>query len=235
MVWQQGSTGMADANGKLNLMSAAHTKAFQFLEKVAKAGIASFGNFQTPSIYQLWNTGKCCFLIWADWFTHWNEPGLKPIWGKIGLAKQPVFTSADSHYSMMGGSAYVVPLKAKNPAIGALFGTFQLFEPAALQAGNVSNIYEAILPSAEALWPYVNLDAFRHGMILAPEVHEHSLLVTAAKGAPANYRYPPWYSQASAYYGPAGQSVVKGKLTAAQGQQKAYNDVLTKVVQRYHS
>ncbi len=33
----------------------------------------------------------CCFTVFADWFTHWNEPGMKPLWGKIGLAKQPVF------------------------------------------------------------------------------------------------------------------------------------------------
>jgi hypothetical protein len=80
----------------------------------------------------------------------------------------------------------------------------------------------------------VNLDAYRHARILAASVPEHNLLVTAAKGAPANYRYPPWYSQSFNYYGPAAQLVVKGHLTAAQGQQKAYNDVLTKVVQRYH-
>ncbi len=234
MAWQQHS-GIVDAHGTLNLKAPAYTNAFNYLEKVAKAGIASFGNFQTPGIYQLWNKGTTCFVVYADWFTHWNEPGLKPIWGKIALAKQPVFNPAtDSHYSMIGGSSYIVPLKAKNPQLGALFGTFQLFEPAALKAGNSANIYEAILPAAEALWPDVNLNAYRHARIIAPSIDEHAMLVTAAKGAPANYRYPPWYSQAFTYYGPAVQSVVKGKLTAAQGQQKAYNDVLTKVVQRYH-
>jgi hypothetical protein len=35
------------------------------------------------------------------------------------------------------------------------------------------------------------------------------------------------------YYGPPVRNVLTGKMTAAQAQQQAYNDVLTKVVQRY--
>jgi lactose/L-arabinose transport system substrate-binding protein len=233
LAWQQG-TGIIDAQGKLNLRAKAYTNAFNYLEKAYKAGVVSFGIFTTPALYNSWNQGKTCFLHFADWFSHWNEQGLKPSWGKIGLAKQPVFNPAtDSPYSMMGGSAYTVPLKAKNPELGALFGTFQLFEPAALQAGNAANIYEAILPSAEALWPDVNLNAFRHARIIAPSIDEHSLLVTAAKNAPSHYRYPPWYSNAYNYYGAAVRKVLTGQLTAAQGQEQAYNDVLTKVVQRW--
>jgi len=234
LAWQQHS-GIVDANGKLNLHAHAYTNAFNYLEKAYKAGVTSLGLFTTPSIYSQWNTGKTCFMHFADWFTHWNEAGLKPSWGKYSLAKQPVFNPAtDSVFSNMGGSAYVVPLKAKNPSLGALFGTFQLFEPAALQAGNASNIYEGNLPSAEALWPYVNLDAYRHARILNASVQEHALLVEGAKGIPSNYRYPPWFSQVYPYYGGPVRGVLTGKMTAAQAQEKVYNDVLTKVVQRYH-
>jgi lactose/L-arabinose transport system substrate-binding protein len=234
MAWQQ-HTGIVDAKGNLNLMAPAYTNAFNWLEKAAKAGLFTTYLFATPSLNSIWNKGLCCFTVFADWFTHWNEQGLKPLWGKIGLAKQPVFAPGkDSTSSMMGGSAYVVPLKAKNPELGALFGTFQLFEPAALQAGNVSNIYEGILPAAEALWPDVNLNAFRHKMIINPSIDEHAMLVQAALSAPSNYRYPPWYSQAFPYYAPPVLDVVQGKKTAAQAQEQAYNDVLNKVVKRYN-
>jgi len=234
MAWQQ-HTGIVDAKGNLNLLAPAYTNAFNYLEKAAKAGLTTTYLFTTPTLYNTWNKGLCCFTDFADWFTHWNEQGLKPLWGKIGLAKQPVFNAAtDSPYSMMGGSAYVVPLKAKNPQAGALFGTFQLFEPAALQAGNASVIYEAILPSAENLWPYVNLNALRHKMIINPSIDEHAMLVQAALNTPSSYRYPPWYSEAFNYYAPPVINVIKGKMSAAQAQQQVYNDVLNKVVKRYH-
>ncbi len=233
LAWQQ-HTGLIDANGKLNLQAQAYTNAFNYFEKAYKAGVVKLGTWTTPSLYADWNNGKTCFMHFADWFTHWNEAGLKGSWGKISLAKQPVFnTKTDSPYSMMGGSAYVVPLKAKNPQLGALFGTFQLFEPAALSAGNAANIYEAILPSAEKLWPSVNLDNYRHNMIIAKNIDEHALLVNASKNAPSTYRYPPWYSTTFNYYGPPIRQVLTGKMTGAQAQESAYNNILTKVVQRY--
>ncbi len=235
MVWQQHS-GIIDAKGNLNIMAQEYTNVFQYLEKAAKAGVmAEPALFTTPTLYNTWNKGQVAMIIFADWWSHWNSPGLKPLVGKIGLAKQPVFTPGkDSPYSIMGGSAYVVPLKAKNPAAGAVFGTFQLFEPDALKLGNASLVYSAVLPSAEALWPLVELDAIRHKELLSPTVHEHDMLVTAALGAPASYRYPPWYSQAFPYYSPPVLNLVRGKITAAQCQQQVYNDVLNKVVKRYN-
>ena len=233
LAWQQHS-GIIDAQGKLNLKAQAYTNAFNYLEKAYKAGVTSLGLWQTPSLYKQWNDGTTCFIHFADWFTHWNEPGLKASWGKFALAKQPVFNKAtDSVYSNMGGSTYVVPLKAKNPALGALFGAFQLLEPAALRAGNASNIYEGNLPSAEALWPYVNLDDFRHARIISKSVPEHALLVEACKGIPSNYRYPAWFSQVYPYYGGPVRGVLTGKMSAAQAQQKVYADIQTKVVQRF--
>jgi lactose/L-arabinose transport system substrate-binding protein len=228
LAWQQHS-GMVDAQGNLRLNTQPYTNAFNYLEKAYKAGIVAQTLWQTPSLYAQWNKGQVCFMHFADWFTHWNEPGLKPSWGKIGLAKQPVFSSKDSPYSMMGGSGFVVPIKAKNPELGALFATFQMFDPRALKAGSSGRIYEAILPAAEALWPDVNLVR----PIISKKINEHEMLVTAAKNAPASYRYPPWYARTYPYYGSKVEAVLTGKMTAKQAQAAAYHDVLTKVVQRY--
>jgi ABC-type glycerol-3-phosphate transport system substrate-binding protein len=234
MVWQQHSA-MLDAKGHLNIMAQEYTNAFQYLEKAVKAGVmAPPYLFQTPSLYNTWIKGQVAMIIFADWWSHWNAAGLKPLVGKIGLAKQPVFTPGkDSPFSIMGGSSYVVPLKAKNPEAGAVFGTFQLFEPAALKLGDASLVYSAVLPAAEALWPDVQLDALRHKELLSSSVPEHNMLVKAALGAPATYRYPPWYSQAFPYYSPHVLSLVRGKISAAQAQQQIYNDVLNKVVKRF--
>jgi len=228
LAWQQHS-GIVDAQGNLQLNTQPYTNAFNYFEKAYKAGVVGFSLWQTPSLYSQWIKGEVAFMHFADWFTHWNEPGLKPVWGKIGLAKQPVFSSSDSPYSMMGGSGFVVPLKAKNPDLGALFATFQMFDPRALQAGDSGRIYEAILPAAEALWPDVNLDR----PIIAKDLNEHQMLVTAAKSAPSKYRYPGWYSRIYPYYGPQVEAVLKGQKSAKEAQQAAHNDVLTKVVQRY--
>ncbi len=233
LVWQQRGN-ITDANGKLAIMDQKHTNAFNYFEKAAKAGVVGMGVWTTPGLYNDWNSGKTCFMHFADWFTHWNEQGLKGSWGKIGLAPQPVFNPGkDSPFSNMGGSGYVVPLKAKNPELSALFGVFQLFDPRALKAGNNANIYEATLPAAEDLWPDVNLNDFRHKMIINKDIDEHALLVEGAKQIPGTYRYTPWYSQAHTYYGPPVRQVLTGKMSAAAAQQKAYNDVLTKVVQRW--
>jgi hypothetical protein len=59
------------------------------------------------------------------------------------------------------------------------------------------------------------------------------MLVTAAKNAPSKYRYPGWYSRIYPYYGPQVEAVLKGQKSAKEAQQAAYNDVLTKVAQRY--
>jgi ABC-type glycerol-3-phosphate transport system substrate-binding protein len=233
MVWQQHGN-ITDASGQLAIMDQAHTNAFNYLEKAYKAGVVGMGVWATPSLYNQWNSGQVAFMHFADWFTHWNEQGLKGSWGKIGLAPQPVFhPGKDSPFSNMGGSGYVVPLKAKNPEVSATFGVFQLFDPRALQAGNNAVIYEATLPSAEALWPYVNLNELRHKMIINPSIDEHALLVEGAKQIPGSYHYTPWYSQMMNYYGPPVRNVLTGKMTAAQAQKQAYHDVLTKVVQRY--
>ncbi|HZS89787.1 MAG TPA: extracellular solute-binding protein [Chloroflexota bacterium] len=233
MVWQQHGN-ITDSSGKLAIMDQKHTNAFNYLEKAYKAGVVGMGQFTTPALYNDWNSGKTCFMHFADWFTHWNEQGMKGSWGKIGLAPQPVFNPGkDSPFSNMGGSGYVVPLKAKNPELSALFGVFQLFDPRALQAGNGAVIYEATLPSAEALWPDVNLNDLRHKMIINKNIDEHALLVEGAKQIPGSYHYTPWYSQMMTYYGPPVRQVLTGKMSAAAAQQKAYNDVLTKVVQRW--
>ncbi|HKC73854.1 MAG TPA: extracellular solute-binding protein, partial [Chloroflexota bacterium] len=175
LAWQQHS-GIADAKGNLRLNTQPYTNAFTYLEKAYKAGIVTLTDWATPSLYNLWNKGQASFMHFADWFTHWNEPGLKASWGKIGLARQPVFSSQDSPYSMMGGSGFAIPIKAKNPDLGALFATFQMFDPRALKAGNSGRIYEAVLPAAEALWPDVNLVR----PIISNKINEHEMLVTAA-------------------------------------------------------
>jgi lactose/L-arabinose transport system substrate-binding protein len=234
MAMQQHS-GIVDAKGNLNLLTQPYTNAFNYLEKAGKAGLTCNAHFQTPALYSLWNSGQTCFHHFADWFSHWNAPGLKPLVGKIGLAKQPVFTPGkDTPYSIMGGSAYVVPLKAKNPELGALFGAFQLNDPAALKAGNVSVIYAANLPSSKALWPDVQLNAVRYKELLSPTIDEHSLLVTGSTNAPSTYRYPPWFSEAFTYYAPPTLKVIEGKMSGAQAQQQIYSDVLNKVIKRYH-
>ena len=236
LAWQQ-HTGMANTKGELQLNTTPYTKAFTYFEKVGKAGLATIVPWSTPTLYNAWNKGQTCFMHFADWWTHWNAPGLKPIWGKVGLAYQPVLEHGNSPFSMMGGSAMVVPLKAKRPDLGALFSTFIMFSRASLEASNVRTKagvlyeYEAILPAAEQLWPDVHL----RRAILAPSVRdrEHEMLSTAARGAPATYRYPGWYSRTIPYLAPIITNLLTGKTSAKDAQAKAYHDVLTKVVQRY--
>jgi hypothetical protein len=228
---------MANAKGDLQLNTKPYTNAFTYFEKVGKAGLATIVPWSTPTLYDAWNKGHTAFMHFADWWTHWNSPGLKPIWGKVGLAYQPILEPGNSPFSMMGGSAMVVPLKAKRPDLGALFSTFIMFSRASLEASNVRTKagvlyeYEAILPAAEQLWPDVHL----RRAILAPPVRdrEHEMLATAAKGAPSTYRYPGWYSRTIPYLAPIITNLLTGKMSAKDAQAKAYHDVLTKVVQRY--
>jgi len=172
----------------------------------------------------MWNTGQTCFTCWADWWIG-QDLFLKPIWGKIALAPQPVFAPGDSPYSMIGGSGFIVPAKAKRPDLGALFGAFQLLDPRALRKKS----YQEILPASQALWPELQPDR-RH--LFAPSVKEQEMLTMAALHAPATYRYPAWYSRVFPYYGTKVLAVLSGTMGAQDAQQSAYHDVLTKVVQR---
>ena len=228
MAWQQ-HTGHIDAAGKLNLKAQAYTNSFNYLEKVAKAGVGHMELWGTPSMYNVWNKGQVAFMHFADWFTHWHETGLKPLWGKIGLAKQPVFSATDSAYSCMGGSAWVVPAKAKRPDLGALLGTFFMLDPRGLKAAGNALAWEAILPAAENDWSFTNLTR----PIISKQVNEHNLLVQAAQNAPNTYRYAPWYADSFPYYGGAAvRQVLTGQLSAAAGQAAAYNAVQSNVVAR---
>jgi lactose/L-arabinose transport system substrate-binding protein len=229
LAWQQHS-GHIDASGKLNLKAQAYTNGFNYLEKAAKAGVVGTAIWMNPDLYNKWNKGQVAFIHFADWFTHWNEPGLKPLWGKIGLAKQPVFNAkTDSPYSIMGGSSWIVPKKAKRPDLGALLGTFFMLDPRGLKAAGNNLAWEAILPAAQADWDFSTMVR----PIISKSINEHELLVAAAKGTPTSYRYASWYADSFPYYGgSAVRSCLLGKLSAADAQAKAYNDVQTNVVAR---
>lgn len=234
LAWQQGS-GMADASGKLRLDNAAYTRAFQYLEKAAKAGVVSTGLFATPSLYGLWNQGQACFVHFANWWNYWNAPGLKSLWGKFSIAKQPVFRPGDSPYSMIGGAGFVVPARGKRPDLGALFGSFVLLDRRGFGAAKDFSNYEFVLPAAAPLWDVVKpLQQARHPYpILDPATPVHEMLTVAAKGAPSSYRYPAWYARTFPYLGPKVEAVLKGKMSATDAQAAAYQDVQAKVVARY--
>ena len=229
LAWQQ-HQGHIDAAGKLNLKHQAYTNGFKYLEKAAKAGVVGTAIWMTPDLYNKWNKGQVAFMHFADWFTHWNEPGLKPLYGKIGLAPQPVFnTKTDSPYSIMGGSAWVVPAKAKRPDLGALLGTFFMLDPRGLKASGNNLAWEAILPACQADWDFSNMVR----PIISKSIDEHKLLVKAALGTPTSYRYAPWYADTFPYYGgSAVRSCLLGQLSAADAQNAAYNAVQSNVVAR---
>ncbi len=73
LAWQQ-HTGIIDAHGALNLKAQAYTNAFNYFEKAAKAGVVGTGIWQTPALYNQWNTGQVAFMHFADWFTHGMSP-----------------------------------------------------------------------------------------------------------------------------------------------------------------
>jgi len=235
LAWQQ-HAGMANAQGQLQLNARPYTNAFAYLEKAAKAGLVASAQFQTPSLYKLWLNGQTCFTHFANWWTYWNAPGLKPLWGKVAIRPQPIFAPGDNPYSMMGGSGFVVPAKGKNPDLAALFGTFVLLDPRGFGALKNFDNYESVLPAVQGLWDEVR--PVQQGRkppyaLLAPSIDQHTMLVQAAKNAPATYRYPGWYSQAVPYVATQVQAVLKGQKSAQAAQSAAYHDVLTKVVQRY--
>ena len=234
LAWQQHS-GMGDAAGKLQLDAQAYTNAFTYLEKAAKAGVVSTALFNTPSLFNLWNKGQACFTHYANWWTYYNATGMKPLWGKIGLAKQPVFSSGDSPYSMMGGSGFIVPARGKRPDLGALFGAFMFLDPRGFGAAKDFSNYQTVLPAVQGLWDIVKPIQGPRQLypLLSPAVDQHALMVAAAEGAPTSYRYPPWYSNTFPYLAPKIASVLSGQLGAKAAQQQAYQDVLSKVVQRY--
>jgi lactose/L-arabinose transport system substrate-binding protein len=235
LAWQQ-HAGMANAQGQLQLNARPYTNAFAYLEKAAKAGLVASAQFQTPSLYKLWLNGQTCFTHFANWWTYWNAPGLKPLWGKVAIRPQPIFAPGDNPYSMMGGSGFVVPAKGKNPDLAALFGTFVLLDPRGFGALKNFDNYESVLPAVQGLWDEVR--PVQQGRkppyaLLAPSIDQHTMLVQAAKNAPTTYRYPGWYSQAVPYVATQVQAVLKGQKSAQAAQSAAYHDVLTKVVQRY--
>jgi len=227
LAWQQ-HTALANDAGQLQLNTQPYTNAFTYFEKAAKAGVVTLVPFFTPTMYSTWNTGKTCFMVMADWWSGVAGANMKPIWGKMGIAPQPVFSPGDSPYSIMGGSGFVVPAKAKRPDLGALFGAFMMLDQRSYITQDGVR-YDTILPSATALYDRVNVVR----PLLSPAIHEHALLVKAAKEAPNTYRYPPWYSRAFPYIGPKVEAVLKGQMSAHDAQHAAYQDVLTKVVQRY--
>ncbi len=227
LAWQQ-HTSMADSKGNLQLNTQPYTNALRYFEKIGKAGLATRPSFLTPTMFNAWNTGQTCFTHFADW---WGgvQVGLKPIYGKIGIAPQPVFSPADSPYSIVGGAQFVVPQKAKRPDLGALFGAFMMLDPRAYTVADNAR-YSFILPASESLFAKVRGP---QRPLVTRAIDEHQLMVTAAEKAPTTYHYPPWYARALPYIGPRVNAVLTGKMTADQAQRAMYQDVQSKVIKRY--
>lgn len=232
LTWQQHSGGMADAQGNLRLDAPYYTNAYRYFEKAARAGVAVTAPFG-PTTFNLWNKGQCCFMHFAVWWMTYASAGLKPIWRKLALAKQPIFKQGDSPYSMIGGSGIVVPAKAKRPDLGALFGQFVLLDPRGWQAGQTSGTCAPQLPASSKEWQYTAaLQSAQNCTWLSPSTRQHEMMVYAAQHAPSTYRYPSWYGQTYPYIAPTIVDTLTGKMSAKDAQARAYHDVLTKVVRR---
>ncbi len=227
LAWQQHS-GMIDAKGALQLNTKPYAQAFSYFKKAARANLVAMAAPLEPGLWSMWNKGQTCFVHFADWWTGWLGPGLKPIWGKLAVAPQPVFSSGDSPYSIMGGSAYIVPQRAKRPDLGALFGAFMMLDRRSYLKADLAN-FDTILPSEESLYPYTKVVR----KVVANGASEHDLLVKAALNAPTSYRYPAWYARTYDYIRPNVEAVLTGQMSARDAQNKTYQDVLSKVVQRY--
>lgn len=218
LVNQQQGTGLVDKDDKLTIDTDAFRKALTWIKTVSDEELGARSKFaSTANVAQLDN-GTISLVPWAIWFIFLPQSGLKKSVGQWRVTDLPAWTNGGARSGVMGGSSFVIPLKAKNPDLAWLFYEFAVYEKAGYTKvygpnATYPNGLNTSLPSVKS--------ALKGEALFKPvsQLGNQDLWPVDTKAAldiPAGYRIPAWFNSAANYLGVNMQKMIDGKMEVDQ-------------------
>jgi ABC-type glycerol-3-phosphate transport system substrate-binding protein len=234
LVNQQQGTGLTDADGNLTIDTDAYRNALNWIKTVADEGLGARCKFASTAQIAMADNGTISIVPWAIWFNFLVQTALPKSSGHWRVQQLPSWTSGGARSGVMGGSSFIIPVKAANPDLAWLFYEHALYSPEGIkQDFGPNTVYpdglNTALPSVKsALSGTALFDAL-------PQLGNTSLWDVAAKSSldiPPGYHIPTWFGQAANYLGSNLQLLMDGKMSVDDVISTSVSGITTNLVDR---
>lgn len=216
MVQQQQGTGLVDKNGNLTIETEAFHNALTWTKTVVDENLGVRQTWPSATEIAYLDNNTLSLMPWAIWFSFILQSGIKKSSGKWRVTQLPAWKSGGARSGVMGGSSFVIPIKAKNPHLAWLFYEYAVYNPEGYQKVFGPNstypdgLNTVITSVKSALKPQQPL--FRP----IPQMGDQNLWAQDAQAAleiPPGWRIPTWFDQAVNYLGSNFQQLMDGKMS----------------------
>ncbi|SDS17715.1 ABC transporter substrate-binding protein [Microlunatus soli] len=234
LINQQQGSGLIDKQDNLTIDTPAFRNALTWIRQVAEQGLGARTKFASTSNIAMLDNGTISLVPWAIWFIFLPQSGLKTSVGKWRVAELPAWTEGGARSGVMGGSSFVIPLKAKNPELAWLFYEFALYNKKGYSTvygpnKTYPNGLNTSLPSVKAA---LNGPALFKPVEQLGNQDLWSVDTKAALAIPAGYRIPPWFNQAANYLGVNMQKMIDGSMSVDDVISKSSDQIQKNLVDR---
>ena len=235
LVNQQQGTGLTDADGKLTIDTDAFRTALTWIKQIVDEGLGTRCKFASTSQIAEADNGTISIVPWAIWFNFLVQTALTKSAGHWRVQQLPAWTSGGARSGVMGGSSFIIPVKAAQPELAWLFyehalysaeGIKQDFGPNTIYPNGLNTALPSVKSALEGASLFNDL----------PQLGNTSLWDVAAKSSlaiPPGYHIPTWFDQAGTnYLGPNLQLLMDGKMSVDDVISKSASDITTNLVDR---
>ncbi|MBO0813156.1 MAG: extracellular solute-binding protein [Microlunatus sp.] len=234
LVNQQQGTGMVDAKGNLTIDTPATRTALTWIKQVSDHKLGARTKFASTGNVAMLDNGTISLVPWAIWFDFLPQSGLKTSVGRWRVAELPAWKSGGARSGVMGGSSFVIPLKAKNPELAWLFYEFAIYNKAGYSTvygpnATYPNGLNTSLPSVKAA---LNGPALFKPVSQLGNQDLWPVDTKAALAIPPGYRIPPWFNQAANYLGVNMQKMIDGSMSVDDVISKSTEQIQKNLVDR---
>ncbi|WP_460810046.1 ABC transporter substrate-binding protein [Microlunatus endophyticus] len=234
LVNQQQGSGLVDGEGKLTIDTPATRNALTWIKQVADHGLGARTKFASTGQIAMLDNDTISLVPWAIWFDFLPQSGLKKSVGKWRVTQLPAWKEGGARSGVMGGSSFVIPLKAKNPELAWLFYEFALYNKIGYSTvygpnKTYANGLNTSLPSVKAA---LNGPALFKPVSQLGNQDLWPVDTKAALAIPPGYRIPPWFNQAANYLGVNMQKMIDGSMSVDDVISKSTEQIQKNLVDR---
>ncbi len=229
---QQGQ-GIVDSAGNLQINSQPYLNALSWIQKVMQKGLGTHVTLFSSDHIAAWENGQELFIPYAIWAVYGLDLLIKKTRGKWRAMPLPAWTPGGNRGSVMGGSSFIIPAKARNPHLAWLWYEHLMFSPEGYKAVFGPNkIYpqgiNTLLPSYKPALAHQligNVDALGGQNLWQVAVSTVPQISNA-------WTYPSWYNSSVQYFGTNIQQMIEGKMTPQQVVTTTTQQIQSKLINR---
>lgn len=229
---QQGQ-GMVDSSGNLQINSQPYLNVLTWIQEVMKRGLGTHVALFSPDHIAAWENGQELFIPYAIWAVYGLDLLIKKTRGKWKAMQLPAWTPGGNRASVMGGSSFIIPQKAKNPHLAWLWYEHLMFSPEGYKAVFGPNkIYDkginTLLPSYK---PALQTQLIGNVDTLGSQ-NLWQVATSTIPNISNAWTYPSWYNSSIQYFGTNIQQMIDGKMTPQQVLETSTTQIQTRLIKR---